>query len=58
MYDETNLQSLCRSPCHFDKARGERRGRETPADVLAWRRYLTDHCILCMAQGLPLTVVV
>ena len=41
LYDENNLQTLCR-PCHFAKTSGERRGRETPADVLAWRRYLTD----------------
>ena len=40
MYDLDNLQSLCRG-CHFDKTRGERRGKETPPEVQEWRDYLT-----------------
>ena len=40
VYDLGNLQALCRG-CHIDKTRGERRGKETPPEVLAWRRYLT-----------------
>ena len=40
MYDETNLQSLCAFPCHFEKSQEERRGKPTPPEVLAWRRYL------------------
>ena len=39
LYDLGNLQTLCRS-CHIAKSQGERRGRETPPEVLAWRRYL------------------
>ena len=49
VYDLANLQTLCRG-CHFDKSRGERTAQETPADVLAWRRYLTDHYMLCMGK--------
>ena len=41
VYDLVNLQTLCRS-CHFDKSRGERRGREPDPEVAKWRRYLTD----------------
>ena len=44
VYDLGNLQTLCRG-CHFDKTRGERRGRETDPEVEKWRRYLTDYCI-------------
>ena len=39
LYDLGNLQTLCRG-CHFDKTRGERRGRETDPEVEKWRRYL------------------
>ena len=48
MYDESNLQSLCRSPCHFDKTRRERRGKETDPEVAKWRRYLTSSLLVCM----------
>ena len=42
VYDLKNLQTLCRG-CHLAKSEGERRGKETPPEVLAWRRYLTDY---------------
>ena len=35
LYDLGNLQSLCRG-CHFEKTRGERRGRETDPEVQKW----------------------
>ena len=41
VYDLANIQTLCRG-CHWDKSSGERRGRETPPEVLEWRRYLTN----------------
>ena len=37
LYDLHNLQSLCRSPCHFEKSRSELRGRETDPEVAKWR---------------------
>ena len=40
VYDETNLQTLCRD-CHFEKSQEERRGKPTPPEVLEWQRYLT-----------------
>ena len=43
LYDESNLQTLCRSCEHFAKTRGERRGRETDPEVQKWQRYLTDY---------------
>ena len=36
LYDLDNLQTLCRG-CHFDKSRGERRGREADPEVAKWR---------------------
>ena len=42
VYDLVNLQTLCRS-CHFDKSRGERRGREQDPEVAKWLRYLTNY---------------
>ena len=41
VYDLDNLQALCRSPCHFAKTSGERRGKEVDPEVVKWRRYLT-----------------
>ena len=40
VYDLVNLQALCRG-CHWSKSQEERRGKPTPPEVLAWRRYLT-----------------
>ena len=54
MYDASNLQSLCAS-CHWEKSRSERRGREPDPEVAKWRKYLTNHYLLCMLGGLPTT---
>ena len=40
VYDESNLQTLCRD-CHFAKTSGERRGKEVDPEVKKWRQYLT-----------------
>ena len=41
VYDLDNLQTLCRSPCHFDKSQAERRGKPPSWEVQEWQRYLT-----------------
>ena len=40
VYDETNLQSLCKN-CHFEKSQEERKGKPTSREVQEWQRYLT-----------------
>ena len=47
VYDMTNLQTLCRG-CHLAKSLIERGGGPTPREVLTWRRYLTNHLMLCI----------
>ena len=41
--------------CHWEKSRSERRGREPDPEVAKWRKYLTNHYLLCMLGGLPTT---
>ena len=38
LYEHSNLETLCRS-CHISR----HGGRGPSPEVLAWRRYLTDH---------------
>ena len=55
-YDASNLQSLCAS-CHWEKSRSERRGREPDPEVAKWRKYLTNHYLLCMLGGFAYYIV-
>ena len=41
VYDESNLQTLCRG-CHITKTGDERRGKAADPEVAKWRRYLLD----------------
>ena len=47
MYDETNLQTLCRD-CHFSKSQEERKGKPPSREVQEWQRYFRAFSFSCL----------